>query len=101
MARQSEALSDETAAMRAIDLAMQRVDEKLTGKAKERVLRYTKDQVEERLPADSIAGRVHSDLPVHLGGGGSSAWTEDSVISGGGAGSRHVTGAGGFGSHSR
>jgi hypothetical protein len=55
MPRQSEALSAETQVMRAIDLALQKTDE-LSGRTRERVLRYAADQVADRLPAEVAAG---------------------------------------------
>lgn len=66
MARQSEALSAETQAMRRIDLALQGADD-LTGLAKERVLRYASDQVADRRRVRAEIS--NGDGYTHGGGG--------------------------------
>lgn len=60
MPRQSQALSAETQVMRAIDLALQRTDE-LSGRTRERVLRYAADQVADRLAEQAQAPIVRTD----------------------------------------
>lgn len=80
MPRQSEALSAETQVMRAIDLALQKADE-LTGRTRERVLRYAADQVADRL------GSRTSVVTPGVGWGGSGGAGPQALIAGGGAGS--------------